>query len=326
MKQSFFSIIFAMHVALLSPVNAQETAEILKSVILVRSTIPEDARTARYLGKMRQTNGVVIDSNGLILTIGYAILEAETIEVIDSNNKMVRADFVGLDLENGFGLLRANKPLAVTPMKLGSSSEIKVGDPLLLASYAGPAEVQGARVIARQEFVGYWEYILEDAIFTSPPYADYSGAALVDHDGRLVGIGSLFTQVSIPDSGYVPCNMFIPIDRLKPVLKSLLVTGRSSDLQKPWLGIQAEEREGQVFVIRVSSGGPGEQAGVKRGDLILAVNDKNIDGLADLYRKVWALGGAGIDVGLKTRRGTQIREITVHSADRYQFLRMPPKR
>jgi S1-C subfamily serine protease len=120
--------------------------------------------------------------------------------------------------------------------------------------------------------------------------------------------------------------MFIPIDRLKPVLKNLLVTGRSSDLQKPWLGIQAEEREGQVFVIRVSSGGPSEQAGVKRGDLILAVNDKTINGLADLYRKIWALGGPGIDVGLKTRRGTQIREITVHSADRYQFLRMPPKR
>jgi S1-C subfamily serine protease len=325
MKHSFLLVIFAILVALLSPVRAQDTAEILKAVILVRSTIPEDARTARYLGTMRQSNGVVIDSNGLILTIGYAIAEAETIEVIDSDGKVVSATFVGYDIDSGFGLIRANKPLEVTPMKPGNSSEIKVGDLLLLASYAGPGEVQGARVIARQEFVGYWEYLLEDAIFTSPPYADFGGAALVDRDGRLVGIGSLFTQVSVPGSGYVPCNMFVPIDRLKPILGDLLATGRSSGPQKPWLGIQAEETHGRVSVIRVSSGGPAEQAGVQPGDLILAVNDKAISGLADFYRKVWALGGAGVDVHLSIRRGAQVRKITVHSADRYEFLRMPPR-
>jgi S1-C subfamily serine protease len=318
MKHSCLFVIFAILVALLSPVHAQDTAEILKAVILVRSTVPEDARTARYLGTVRQTNGVVIDSNGLILTIGYAIVEAETIEVIGSDGKVVSATYVGYDIDSGFGLIRANKPLEVTPMKLGNSSEIKVGDLLLLASYAGPGEVQGARVIARQEFVGNWEYLLEDA-------ADFGGAALVDRDGRLVGIGSLLTQVSVPGSGYVPCNMFVPIDRLKPILGDLLARGRSSDPQKPWLGIQAEEKHGRVSVIRVSSGGPGEQAGVKPGDLILAVNDKAISGLADFYRKVRALGGAGVDVHLSIRRGAQVREITVHSADRYEFLRMPPR-
>jgi len=325
MKHSCLFVIFAIQVALLSPVHAQDTAEMLKAVILVRSTIPEDARTARYLGTMRQSNGVVIDSNGLILTIGYAIVEAETVEVIGSDGKAVSATFVGYDIESGFGLIRANKPLEVTPMKLGNSSAIKVGDLLLLASYAGPGEVQGARVIARQEFVGYWEYLLEDAIFTSPPYADFGGAALVDRDGRLVGIGSLFTEVSVPGSGYVPCNMFIPIDRLKPILGDLLAAGRSSDPQKPWLGIQAEETHGRVSVIRVSSGGPAEQAGVQPGDLILAVNDKAISGLADFYRKVRALGAAGVDVHLSIRRGAQVKEITVHSADRYEFLRMPPR-
>ena len=202
MKHSCLFVLFAIQVALLSPVHAQDTPEILKAVLLVRSTIPEDARTARYLGTMRQSNGVVIDSNGLILTIGYAIVEAETIEVIGSDGEAVSATFVGNDIESGFGLIRANNPLEVTPMELGNSSEIKVGDLLLLASYAGPGEVQGARVIARQEFVGYWEYLLEDAIFTSPPYGDFGGAALVDRGGRLVGIGSLFTQVSVPGSGY----------------------------------------------------------------------------------------------------------------------------
>ena len=325
MKHSCLFVIFAIQVALLSPVHAQDKAEILKAVILVRSTIPEDARTARYLGTIRQCNGVIIDSTGLILTIGYAIVEAETIEVIGSDGKVVSATLVGYDIDSGFGLIRANKPLEVTPMKLGNSSEIKVGDLLLLASYAGPGEVQGTRVIARQEFVGYWEYLLEDAIFTSPPYADFGGAALVNRDGRLVGIGSLFTRVSVPGSGSVPCNMFIPIDRLKQILADLLVTGRSSDPRKPWLGIQAEERQGRVSVIRISSGGPGEQAGVQPGDRILTVNDKAINGLADFYRKVWALGGVGVDVHLSIRRGSRVREITVHSADRYEFLRMPPR-
>jgi S1-C subfamily serine protease len=275
---------------------------------------------------MRQTNGVVIDSNGLIATVGYVILEAETIEVIGPDGKVTKASFVGHDMESGLGLVRADTPLAVAPVKLGVSSEIKSGERLLVASYAGPGEAQGVHTVARREFVGFWEYLLEDAIYTAPPYADFSGAGLLDRDGRLVGIGSLFTRIEIPGSGYAPCNLFIPIDRLKSVLKDLLVTGRPSGPARPWLGIQAKEVEGRVSVIRVSSGGPGEQAGVQAGDLVLAVDDQTVSGLAELYRKVWALGGAGVDVPLSVLRGAEVKKLTVRSADRYEFLNMPPRR
>jgi S1-C subfamily serine protease len=211
-------------------------------------------------------------------------------------------------------------------MALGNSSQLKVGTPMLVASYGGADDVQGSRLIAIQEFVGYWEYLLEEAIFIAPAYPDFGGAALVDRDARLVGIGSLLTQVPIPGSGVVRCNMFVPIDLLKPVLGDLLATGRSSAPPRPWLGIQAQEAQGRISVIRVSSGGPGEKAGVRRGDLLLAVNGLEVKDLADFYRKVWALGEAGVDVNLRILRGAQVAEIIVHSIDRYDLLRMPPRK
>jgi S1-C subfamily serine protease len=324
MKHRLLFLIFVPLLALISPSYAQDTGELLKAVVLIRASVPADARTAGYLGTSRQSNGVVIDSNGLILTIGYAILEAENVEVIPSEGKVVPASIIGHDMKSGLGLIRAEEPLDIVPMALGNSSELKVGSPMLVASYAGPDEAQGTRLIAIQEFAGYWEYLLEEAIFTAPPYADFGGAALVDREARLMGIGSLMTRVSIPGSGVVPCNMFVPVDLLKPILDDLLATGRSSGPPRPWLGIQAQEAQGRLSVIRVSSGGPGEKAGVQRGDLILAVNGAEVKGLADYYRKVWALGGAGVDVNLRVLRGAKVEEMIVHSIDRYELLRMSP--
>jgi len=201
---------------------------------------------------------------------------------------------------------------------------VKEGDPIIVAGYGGGEAVQVGRVISRKEFAGYWEYLLNDAIFTTPPYANFGGAALIDRDGRLVGIGSLFTQIVIQGFGSIPCNIFVPIDLLNPILSDLVTRGRSRQAPRPWLGLNVEEAHGRVFVVRVTSEGPAERAGLQLGDLILTVNGKAVNGLADFYRKVWALGDAGIDVSLSILRGTQIRDITVHSADRYQFLRLKP--
>jgi S1-C subfamily serine protease len=324
MKHRLLFLIFIPLLALISPIHAQDTGDLLKAVVLIRSMVPADARTAGYLGTSRQSNGVVIDSNGLILTIGYAILEAEKVEVIPFEGKVVPASIIGLDMNSGLGVIRAEEPLDIVPMPLGDSSKLKVGSPMLVASYAGAEEVLGARLIAIQEFAGYWEYLLEEAIFTAPPYQDFGGAALVDRDAQLIGIGSLLTRVSIPGSGVVPCNMFVPVDLIKPILGDLLATGRSSAPPRPWLGIQAQEAQGRLSVIRVSSGGPGEKAGVQRGDLILAVNGVEVKGLADYYRKVWALGGAGVDVNLRILRGAKVEEMIINSIDRNELLRMSP--
>ena len=325
MKRGCLSLIFAVFIALGAPAYGEQAAEeILKAIVKVRSIVPKDARTARSLGTEREGNGVVIDANGHILTIGYLILEAETIEVVGPEGKPISATFVGYDYTTGFGVLRTDKPLSVAPMKLGKSSEVNQGDPILVAGHGGKDAVQPARVVSRGEFTGYWEYLLDDAIYTSPPHPNFGGAALIGRDGQLLGIGSIFTQLVVSGVGSLPCNMFVPIDLLKPILADLIATGRSRETPKPWLGLSAEEAHGRVFVLRVRSEGPAAQAGIQPGDIILTVNKKTVKGLADFYRKVWALGNAGVDVPLSVLQGTRIRDITVHSADRYQYYRLEP--
>jgi S1-C subfamily serine protease len=325
MKRICLTITFVILIAFCVPAYADQAAEeILKAVVKIRAIVPKDSRSARTLGTEREGNGVVIDSKGHILTIGYLISDAETIEVTGPEGKPIKATFIGYDHNTGFGLLRTDKPLNVVPMKLGQSSEVKEGDPILVAGHGGKDSVQVGQVIARKEFVGYWEYLIENAIFITPPYPNFGGAALIDRDGRLMGIGSIYTQMTIQGFGSIPCNMFVPIDLLNPILSDLMIRGRSREAPRPWLGLNAEETHGRVFVTRVTSEGPAERAGLQPEDLILTVNGKPVNGLADFYRKVWALGNAGVDVSLSILRGTQIRDITVHSADRYQSLRLKP--
>ena len=327
MKRSFMMIMIGIFIAFGMPAYAdQDAKEILKAVVKIRSIIPKDAHTAGTLGTEREGNGVVIDSKGHVLTIGYLIVEAETIEVTGPEGKPINANFVGYDHNTGFGLLRTEKPLNVRPMKLGKSSNVKEGEPVLVAGHGGEDSAQAAQVISRKEFVGYWEYLLEEALFTVPAYSNFGGAALIDRDGQLLGIGSLFTQIVIPGFGSIPCNMFVPIDLLNPILNDLITTGRSRKPPRPWLGINIEEAHGRVFVTQITPGGPAEGAGLQRGDLILSVRGIAVNGLADFYRKVWALGNAGVDVPLSVLQGTQIRDITLRSADRYEFLILKPKK
>ncbi len=322
MKKGRLSAVFLIFIWIAVPAHAaQDVEELLKAIVKVRATIPSDARTARFLGTKREGSGVVIDENGHILTIGYLILEAEKIEVVLPEGKPIRATFVGYDHDAGFGLLRAEAPLGVTPIKLGQSSKVKEGDAILVAGHGGANSVQGVRVVSRREFAGYWEYLLENAIFSSPPYNDFAGAAMIGPDGRLLGVGSLFSRVVVPGIGVVPTNMFVPIDLLKPILGDLMAAGRSRRPPRPWLGLNAQEVRGRVFVNRVTSGGPASRAGLKSGDIILAVNQKEVGGLADFYRRVWETGSAGVDVPLRILQGSRIKKFTIRSADRYQYLR-----
>ena len=304
----------------------QQGKEILRAVVKIRAVIPDYARSAKTLGTEREGSGVFIDSKGHILTIGYLIMEAETLEVFGPDGKGISATPVGYDHKTGFGILKVDKVLEVKPIEFGKSSEVKEGDLIIVASHGGEEGVLGARVISRKEFAGYWEYMLEDAIFTAPPHPHFGGAALIDHNGKLVGIGSLYTQVVIAGLGAIPGNMFVPIDYLKPILSDLIAKGESAEPRRPWLGINAEEAHGRVFVTRVTPESPAEKAGLKVGDVILMVSKKEVGGLADFYRKVWALGNAGIEVPLTLLQGIKIQDCRVKSTDRSQYYSLKPRK
>jgi serine protease Do len=311
----FFSVFL---ISLWLPSHAEQNPEeLFQSVLKIRAVVPKTARSAATLGTSREGHGVLIDSEGLILTTGYLILDSESIEVTGPDGQTVNAGFVGYDYVSGFGLLRTHVPIHVAPMRLGRSSEVEEGDPVMVAGSGGPESVIGARVIARREYAGSWEYLLENAIYTSPPYADFGGAALIGADGRLLGIGSLFTQLQFPGYGTLLTNVFIPIDLLPPVLGDMVEKGRPATPGRPWLGINAEEVQGRVFVTRVTAGGPSERAGLQAGDILLKVNGKAVQGLSDFYRKVWATGPAGVEITLNILQGVEIQEVRVRSGDRY---------
>ena len=321
MKKIYLNILLLSLATFSATVHAEQGAEkFLDAIVEVRITVPKNARTAERFGTNRVASGVVIDKTGHVLTIGFQTIEAETVEIVGKEHKTVNAIVVAYDRNTGFGLLRATSPLQVTPMPFGSSSEVKKGDPVLAVSYGSSNAVQGVVVVERKEFAGPWEYLLKNAIFTAPPIDRFSGAALINRDGHLVGIGYLFSQLTIAGLGVVPTNMFVPIDLLKPILSDLKLSGSSKLPPRPWLGVRTQELYGRLIVERVTSGSPSEKAGIKTGDIILAVNKQDVHGMADFYRKVWSLGKAGVEVPLSILQGIQIRDIIVHSTTRNLYM------
>jgi S1-C subfamily serine protease len=281
-------------------------------------TVPE-ARTAENLGAEREGSGVVIDDRGLILTIGYLILEAESILVVTGDGRVFPAGVVGYDHGSGFGLLRA--ALDCRPVEFGNSGDLAELSTVLVAAHGAAGGASRACVVARRRFTGWWEYMIEDGIFTAPPRFEHSGAALLDADGRLVGIGSLWVSDTLEIGAAFPGNMFVPIDLLKPVLDDLLTTGRRREAPRPWLGVYSEEIEGHVVVTRVLPGSPAAQAGLSRGDIILGIAGQAIGHQSDFYRRLWASGEAGTAVVLHVLQKKMVRQLVVRSADRMEFLR-----
>ena len=304
---------------------AAETASIddlVSAVVRINTHINPEGRTVQGLGREREGSGILIDSDGLVLTIGYLMVEAYAAEVGANNGRTMPANVVGYDQESGFGLLRAIAPLKLKPMPLGKSAEIKEGDPVLIASFGGRGMVAGAYVVAKREFAGSWEYLLDEALFTAPPHPAWSGAALISREGKLVGVGSLIVGDAGGGSDKAPGNMFVPIDRLSPILGDLIATGRMVGPARPWLGINTDEMGGRLFVSRVTPASPAERAGIKRGDVIVSVKGEQPKSLADFYRKVWAQGSAGDTVALDVLQDSEVRRIEVKSMNRLDHLKL----
>lgn len=319
--QPLLAALFLLAAAAL-PARAQSVEDLLAAVVRIKTFVPGDARTAETLGRERTGSGIIIDQNGLVLTIGYLMVEAQGAEITLHGGRTVPAQIVGYDHDSGFGLLRALEPLKLKPIALGKSADLKERDPVLIASHGGGDGAAPAFVVARREFAGSWEYLLDDAIFTAPPHPAWSGAALLNRDGRLVGVGSLVIGDATGTNVHFPGNMFVPIDRLPPILADLITDGRPAGPVKPWLGLNTEELRGRLFVTRVSPESPAARAGLQPGDVVLGVGGQNVSGLADFYRKVWARGPAGTAIPLDVLQGSQPRQIVIQSTDRASHLRL----
>lgn len=294
----------------------------LDAVVGLRATTPETAFTAQTLGTERAGNAVVIRDDGIVLTIGYLVTEAESVWLKTSGGRTVPGHVLGIDQASGFGLVQALEPLGVSALDLGDSRHAGPGSAVVLGAYGGRRRSMAAQIVARQEFAGYWEYLIEEAIFTSPAHPNWGGTALIGADGKLLGIGSLQLQQQTQAGRVRPLNMVVPVELLTPVYDNLLA-GRQARPPRPWLGLYAQEHEDSVVILDVAQDGPARRAGLKRGDLVRHAGDMEITNLADFYRSLWAAGPAGAEISLKIDRDGDVFDLRVSSADRRDFLQTP---
>ena len=295
------------------------TVDELSVVKLTVKAVP-GARSAGTLGAQREGTGVVIDSSGLVLTIGHLITEADTVELSVADGRKFVANVIGFDNATGLGLVKSLQPLPVKPVDFGQSSVANLRDIVLIVGFDGVAP---AYIVSKRPFVGYWEYLLEEAIYTAPATVNWQGAALLSRDGKLLGIGSLAVADAVGRST-VPGNMFVPIDTLKPVLGDFIANGRATTKPRPWLGITSQEIQGKVIITRVSAEGPAEEAGLQAGDIIVGMGGQALTGQADFYTRLWKTGDAGVEVTLDVLKGTKIEPVKVKSIAREGHLRSKP--
>jgi S1-C subfamily serine protease len=310
------------------PASAQGTAqgttlnELVSAVVRLKTFINPDGRSVSNLGREREGSGIILDESGLILTIGYLMVEAHSAQIVTTGGRTLPATIVGYDHETGFGLLRTIEPLRIKPMPIGKSADVKEQDRALVVSFGGAGMVAPVNVVSKRVFAGSWEYLVPDALFTAPPHPAWSGAALVSREGKLVGVGSLIVGDASGKKDGAPGNMFVPIDLLIPIMGDLLADGRVSGPGKPWLGVAAEEMGGELRVSRVTPESPAEKAGIKRGDVVVGVGGDATPTLPEFYRKLWSTGSAGVTVPLDIRQSGSTRRVDVPSVNRLDHLKL----
>jgi S1-C subfamily serine protease len=295
----------------------------LASVLYLSSVVPENAFSAATLGTERAGNAVLIGESGLVLTVGYLVNEAQSIWLRTGDGKVMPADVVGLDHTTGFALVQALGRLDIPAIPLGDSDSVQIGDEVVLAGAGGAKRSVGAHVAARQPFAGYWEYLLDSAIFTAPSHPNWGGAALIGPTGALVGIGSLQLEQERRKGISETINMSIPINLLKPVLDDILTMGQPNRPPRPWLGVYATEIEGKVVLMGVADRSPAKRAELRTGDIILSINGAPVVNLASFFKRLWALGTAGVEAPLSILRDGRTLDMRVVSADRNRIANNP---
>jgi len=298
------------------------------AVVGLRVAVAADAASAESLGRERTGSGVVIGADGLILTIGYLMMEAQSIQIITQDNKVLPAQAVAFDLATGFGLIKPLLPLrGIEPVAMGNLKDLQPGTPLMAATGAqtesGEGEVAMTQLVSKRAFSGYWEYHIDAAAFTSPPIGNHSGAPLFNQKGELIGIGSLYVGDALGGNRRLPGNMFVPVDLLKPILAEMQQTGGTAVSRRPWVGVTSAEQGGRVQIIRVSKEGPAQKAGLSPGDLVLAVDGSRVATLEEFYKKLWNRPRPDAEVSLTVLQGADIKTIVLKPVDRMSTMRRP---
>jgi S1-C subfamily serine protease len=291
-----------------------------ESLVSITAHVPDDALSAGLLGTERVGHGVRIREDGLIVTVGYVVHEAEQIW-IGSGGTVVPGFVMGYDFDSGLALVKPSLPLHGPSMPIGRADALRVGDAVRIMASNGREPVVAAHVVAKQEFAGRWEYLIDEAVFTAPPHDSWSGAALVDDHGRLCGIGSLVIQGFEARGSTSTVNMFVPIELLTPVIEEICAYGRRASPPRPWLGMLVHDDQQDLTVVGVYRNCPADKAGLRPGDVIVGVDHEPVAGLANMFRRVWSLGSAGVDVSLNVLRNTEKMELRVRSGDRVGFQR-----
>jgi len=294
----------------------------INSVVKVRTSIPAAAFTADVLGTERIGSGVLINNNGLILTVGYLVTEAETVWLTTNLNQSIPGHVVAYDQSSGLGLVQALGSLDIDASELDSSDLVTVNDDIFFISYGGIEHSLCSKISRIDEFAGYWEYLLEAAIYTSPPHPQWGGAAVFNKKGHIIGIGSLFLQ-EIFEGQNLQGNLAIPTSILKSTMGDMLEFGRSSAPARPWLGMYAVESEKTLTVNSLARYGPAELAGVLQGDKVVGVGEESVSTLANFFRSVWTLGAAGVSVPININRNGNQLQLVINSIDRNDFLLKP---
>lgn len=328
-------LVFCACLSVLAPALAADSSEGMRSalatleranaaVVGLEVTAIEGARSAQTLGRQRSGSGVLIGPDGLILTIGYLIVEADAVQITTHDQKTWPARVVGYDQATGFGLVQSVLPLrGIAPVRMGSVAQSSVGDALVVATGGKEAAMDITYLASKRAFSGYWEYHIEEALFTAPAVGNHSGAPIFNQRGELLGIGSLFVADARGKSPRIPGNMFVPIDLLKPILREMQTTGSTRQSHRPWLGLTCAEQDGRVYIVRVTEGGPAHRDGLRRGDVILAVDGQPVSSLEAFYKRIWARPNADDEIRIALQRGDDVLTIGVRGVDRMTQMAKP---